>query len=249
MREVISLSIDPDPRVLVSYATRAMFLTPHSTGESEISHAINEQPTLVVAIDFLFWYLYGTTGVDGAEIKAESDRLLSLEVGLEQLDRVLGREGGPMLVLGDLPDVSGAQSPMLAVIQIPASTTIEMANARIRKWAAARAGRVAIVPLHALTAEALAGNPTTFGGVAWSPSMDGSLVQVDRLHPTFAGLVALWARALESLRDAGADVGTGHALDPRVHTESIRAELRRQLSESSTHHPDVEAPAHTPPSN
>ncbi len=249
LRDAISLAVEPDPSVLVSYATRSMFLAPHRIGESEISHAINERPTLVVALDFLFWYLYGTTGVEGVEIGSESDRLLSLEVGLEQLDRVLGQAGGPMLVVGDIPDVSGANSPMLAAIQIPASATIEQANARLREWAGARTGRVAIVPLHTLTAQALAGNPTTFGGVAWSPSMDGSLVQADRLHPTFAGLVALWARALESLRDAGADVGTGHQHDPRVHAESIRARLRRELSASGTHHPDVAAPAQTPPSN
>lgn len=236
LRDVIDLSMDEDPAVLVSYATRSMFLSPHAIGRDEVRHAIRERPTLLVAIDFLFWYLYGWEGADGAAFHTEEDRLASLEHGLAALDEVL-RATDAVVVVGDIPDLTQAHSTMLSVSQLPAVATIDAANARIAAWAStwhAERGRiVAVVPIHELSAAARAGTPTTFGGVAWTPETDGALIQEDRLHPSFEGLAATWARILESARDAGARVGASFSHDPRVHRDAIRERLRVAIEETN----------------
>ncbi|MDA0802952.1 MAG: hypothetical protein O2819_04250 [Planctomycetota bacterium] len=237
LRTVIETTIDPDPAVLVSYATRTMFLSPHATGADEVRHAMRERPTLVVGLDFLFWYVYGTTGVDDQPLRNESARLESLEVGLAELDRLLGpvdaenasRMGRTMLVVGEIPDLNDAHSSMLGEAQIPEPTTIVAANARLKEWVAQHPNRAVIVPMYTLTKDALSGQPTTFGGVAWTPAVDGALLQDDHLHPTFEGLVALWARSLESLRDGGAEIRADINLDPRVHRARIERELHEQV--------------------
>lgn len=232
LRDVIDLSMDENPAVLVSYATRSMFLSPHSIGRDEVRHAIRERPTLLVAIDFLFWYLYGWEGADGAAFQSEEDRLASLEHGLAALDEVL-RTTEAVVVVGDIPDLTQAHSTMLSVSQLPAVATIDAANARIAGWAntwrTERGRIVAVVPIHELSAAARAGTPTTFGGVAWTPETDGALIQEDRLHPSFEGLAATWARVLESARDAGARVGTAFSHDPRVHRDAICDRLRTDI--------------------
>ena len=54
---------------------------------------------------------------------------------------------------------------------------------------------MAVLPLAQLVEELRSGTPFVAGRRTWSERADGPLIQRDQLHPTFAGTVALLARA------------------------------------------------------
>jgi len=108
------------------HATDLFFLNPTGWGELLIGQALEEEPSALVAIDYLFWFVYGGG-------KDEAQRLAELEQGLAWL----GQFPGP-LVIAEIPDMSAAVGKMLARSQLPAPKTLAAANRRIRAWAAAR---------------------------------------------------------------------------------------------------------------
>src|SRR3989442_23267 len=73
-------------------ANAMFFIQPEAAGRYQIDQAIKASPTLVVGIDFLFWFCYG-------EGPTDKDRLQRFEKGLKLLETVLCP-----LVLGDIPD-------------------------------------------------------------------------------------------------------------------------------------------------
>ncbi len=173
-------------------ATGLFFLSPSTNGAREVDGTLAAQPrpTIVVGVDFLFWFTYGAADGDGRAIRDEKQRLAHLEAGLALADRVV--KAGIPLVIGDIPDMSPAVGKMLSKAQMPALDTIARANERIRAWAEERP-RVAVVPLARLVAELRSGKPFEAGRRTWSESADGALIQRDQLHPTFVGSLALLA--------------------------------------------------------
>jgi hypothetical protein len=181
-------------------ATGMFFMSPLATGEAQVGQALamDPPPTLVVAADFLFWFTYGATDAERRPVRDESQRLGTLERGLELLGRIDAK--GIPLVVGDVPDMSPAVGRMLSRAQMPDLGTIELANARIREWARGRP-RVAVLPLARLVADLRSGEPFAAGRRSWSERADGPLIQRDQLHPTFAGTVALLARSEQAAND------------------------------------------------
>jgi hypothetical protein len=173
-------------------ATGLFFLSPSSNGGREVDGTLAAQPrpTIVIGVDFLFWFTYGAGDGDGRAIRDEKQRLAHLEAGLALADRIA--KAGMPLVIGDIPDMSPAVGKMLSKAQMPALETIARANERIRTWAAERP-RVAVVPLARLVAELRSGKPFEAGRRTWSEAADGALIQRDQLHPTFVGSLALLA--------------------------------------------------------
>lgn len=173
-------------------ATGLFFLSPSNSGAREVDGTLAAQPrpTIVVGVDFLFWFTYGAADGDGRAIRDEKQRLALLEAGLALADRVVA--AGIPLVIGDIPDMSPAVGRMLSKAQMPALDTIARANARIHAWAEERP-RVAVVPLARLVTELRSGKPFEAGRRTWSESADGALIQRDQLHPTFVGSLALLA--------------------------------------------------------
>src|SRR6266498_5629682 len=88
-------------------ANAMFFIQPEAAGRYQIDQALKAKPTLVVGIDFLFWFCYG-------EGPTDKDRLQRFEKGLKLLEAVQFP-----LVLGDIPDASGASNDMLPTDQIP----------------------------------------------------------------------------------------------------------------------------------
>lgn len=173
-------------------ATGLFFANPVAVGTAQVDAllAADPRPTIVFADDFLFWFTYGALDAERRPIKDEAQRLALLERGLAQLDRVVA-EGIP-LVVGDVPNMSGAVGRMLSKAQMPQEATLDSANARVRAWAAAKP-RVAVMPLARLVDDLREGKPFAAGRRTWSEADDGALIQRDRLHPTFAGSVAMLA--------------------------------------------------------
>ena len=64
-----------------NFGDRLFFVQPEAAGRYQIEQALKAKPTLLVGIDFLFWFCYG----DGS---TDKDRLQRFEKGLKLLESV-----------------------------------------------------------------------------------------------------------------------------------------------------------------
>lgn len=168
-------------------ASPFFFMQPEVQGKAQIEAAIQARATLVVGIDFLFWYVYGKS-------ESEDARLAKLETGLELLDS-LHRP----LVIGDIPDASVATNSLLRVEQVPSHEVMKQANQRITAWAADRPD-VVVLPLARFMADVLAKRPLTVHGFTQPAEAVPSLLQDDRLHPSPAGCAVLTLAILDQVQ-------------------------------------------------
>lgn len=235
----IMLAIEEPPSVVVrDWSTASFFTRPLEIGPEAVRRCVEGSPDAVLAIDFLFWFAYGVSDAKGQRIVEESQRDGLFEFGLSLLDSI-----EVPILLGDLPDVRGANPRMLSRWQVPSVETLERLNTRLRGWSEARPN-VRIFPLAERTRMALEdrGPPRNARGVRGpreepddagegSHSSDAPkrpLVQRDRLHPTFEGLVLMTEAAILAMEDLPAFAPLGSALgadDPRPLTERLRARI------------------------
>lgn len=230
-REVLRAALPDEGVEVVEHADFLFFRNPHHFGPAMVDAARAEQPSLVVAVDFLFWYAYGTVGPDGGRLASEEDRMKLLERGLAELDRLQ-----VPLVVGDLPDMSGALEArvrMLGAAQVPRPETLATLNARLRAWAADRP-RVAVLSLSGLMAGADATGDRRVGAHTWPVEAAADFLQADDLHPTSDGLIAIaqlveatMVEATDRWRDLGA--ATGPLVTMRTDRDAIRAVLTDQV--------------------
>jgi hypothetical protein len=171
---------------MTNLANVTFFMQPNALGEAQIAQALQAKPTLVVGLDFLFWYCYGQGGEQGA-------RLRHFEQGLKVLQSV------PCpLLLGDIPDASGASKNMLPPYMIPSHQEIAAANTRLKEWAAARKN-VVIVPLNKLMKAAAADQAFTVHGHVLPAGQTRAMLQRDGLHPSSYGCAVLAVATLDAL--------------------------------------------------
>ncbi|MSR44936.1 MAG: hypothetical protein EXS15_06230 [Phycisphaerales bacterium] len=189
-------SVTPAP-IVHHYASELFFANPGLVGKSEIDRALAIKPTLVLALDYLFWYLYGTVTVAGEPMQSEAERLANFEVGLAQLDRVLTTH--VPIVIADIPNMSDAIGKMLYESQVPSGSTIAKANARLTEWVRTRPA-VKMMALTTVLAALKSGGVIEIAGRTWIPADCGPLIQKDQLHPTFAGTVVLAAGLIDLVR-------------------------------------------------
>lgn len=219
-------------------ATSLFFSSPLATGRAQVDAVVEmrAKPTLVLGVDYLFWFTYGALNADRARITDESQRLALLEIGLANVDRILAL--GVPVAVGDLPNMSAAVGRMLSKAQMPKQETLDAANARIRAWAAERP-LVTVVPLAALLKQLEAGEPFRAGSRTWSAKADGPLIQADQLHATFVGSVALLACSEQAVTehfrrsDAPAPTGSAFEHDPAKVGARLRAELDLEAARRS----------------
>lgn len=181
-------------------ASGFFFMDPVAVGSRQVDAVLGRspRPTIVFACDFLFWFTYGALSADRSPIREEPQRLALLERGLALVDRIAA--AGIPVVVGDLPDMSAAVGRMLSRAQMPRRETLDAANLRIAGWAAGKP-LVAVMPLSELIEDLREGTPFLAGRREWSEPADGPLIQRDRLHPTFAGTVALIARTEQAANE------------------------------------------------
>src|SRR5437660_2169066 len=170
-----------------NFGDRLFFVQPDAAGRYQIEQALKAKPTLLVGIDFLFWFCYG----DGP---TDKDRLQRFENGLKLLEAV------PCpLVLGDIPDASGASNDMLPADQIPSAETMSAANRRLKQWAATRR-QVVIVSLSGFMRTAMANQALTIHGHTVPEGKTRDLLQSDKLHPSALGSAVLALAILDALQ-------------------------------------------------
>ncbi len=175
---------DPGASRVTLHATPMFFTRSHAIGPALLDRALRENPTLLIALDYLFWFAYGDVDARGGFLADEHERDELFELGLAQLARF----DGP-LVVGDIPDMSPAIGLMLARRQVPEPATLERLNARLRAWAAARP-EVVIVPLHDMVEQIRRGRGLRIGTRFWAPEQTATFVLPDRLHPSPDGQIA-----------------------------------------------------------
>ena len=168
-------------------ANTMFFIQPEAAGRYQIDQALEARPTLVVGIDFLFWFCYG-------EGPTDKDRLQRFEKGLKLLEAV-----DYPLILGDIPDASGASNDMLPADQIPSAETMSAANRRLKQWAATRR-QVVIVSLSGFMRAAMANQALTIHGHTVPEGKTGALLQSDKLHPSALGSAVLALAILDAFQ-------------------------------------------------
>jgi hypothetical protein len=197
-----TLVVDHDP--VGSATSLSFFLAPLSNGGKQIDKAIAHEPTLLLALDFLFWFGYGL-------VMSEQERLERIEQGLWLLDKFEGT-----VIVCDLPDMSPALGgrgpfgmPMLRPGQVPGRETLKLLNTKIAAWAAEREN-VVVVPLADFIARVHAGEPVEVRGNRWESTE--SLLNKDLLHPSLEGASALVVLAFDRLV----------AVHPEIPEEALR---------------------------
>ena len=166
---------------------RLFFFNPEMAGRYQIDAALEARPTLLVGIDFLFWFCYG-------EGPADKDRLQRFEKGLKLLEAVQCP-----LVLGDIPDASGASNDMLPADQIPSVEAMSAANRRLKEWAAIHK-QVVIVSLSGFMRAAMADRALTVHGYTLPAAKTSVLLQSDKLHPSPPGCAVLALAILDAFQ-------------------------------------------------
>jgi hypothetical protein len=154
------------------------FLQPESQGQSQSERARQSNPSLLVALDFLFWFCYG----DGP---TDKDRLQRFEQGLKFLEPFRCP-----IIVGDIPDASAAVERMLTSDEIPSPAALAAANRRLKSWASGRKQTV-VIPLSAFMRNAMANKSLTVHGHTFAEGKTRALLQEDKLHPSAAGCSVL----------------------------------------------------------
>jgi len=170
-----------------NFGTALFFLSPDALGAQEIAAATNSRPTLVIGVDFLFWFCYG----DG---RTDADRAQHFETGLKLLERI------PCpLVVGDIPDASSAtNTSIISMAQVPSETARRAANTRLKQWAAAHP-QVTVVPLAEFMRDAKANAAIKLHGKTLPAGTTRALIQADGLHPNPRGAAVLSLGILDAL--------------------------------------------------
>lgn len=211
------------------------FTGPVAFSKTALAKLEKQDPTLVVGLDYLFWFGYGMNW------GGEKERLAALELGLKSLEALRC----PIL-LGDFPDMSSAvhaKVQMLPSQAIPTPETLGKLNERLRAWAKDHPN-VVLVPVSKLMGALLAGDELRVGPNIWPKGTVGTLLQDDGLHPTLEGTTGLWLFATQRLLEARTDLPAS-ALESKAGT--IAAKLAPDLKLHLASEPIPAKGGKTPP--
>jgi len=196
---VTSAALGLDSSKVLTIASSMFFMRPLTKGRIAMEQVLEFDPTLVIALDFPFWFAYGS--------RREEQRMEFLIRGLDLMDRI-----DCPIIVGGIPDMTAAIGLMLNARQVPAIDTQEQLDRKVLEWAEARP-RVAFYDLRSSQTK-LDQGPRELFGHPWPPGGE-EILQPDRLHPTLVGLVGLCLDALF-------EVGLGNHID-RTPTEVLAA--------------------------
>jgi hypothetical protein len=169
-----------------SLAEGAMAFSPVESLSRQVRIANAMKPTVVFAIDALFWTAYGPADSDDERVKRLKsccDVLSSIEVPL---------------VVGNLPDMRGSVAKLLGDAAAPSEVERANLNRHIREWATTRSN-VILLDLSQLVDDVRGGGTVPLGVAELSRQETSRIVAADGLHLTSDGEVALATLALSSL--------------------------------------------------
>lgn len=172
------------------FADMMFFARPDTQAEKQLAAAKAKSPSMVFAIDYLFWHAYGAP-------MSDSSRRAAFDKGLARLDQL-----SCPIVVADLPDMSHAVGMMLMAPQVPSVAIQEELNKKLEAWAAERP-RVLLVKLREVVRSAMKNEPVTLGGVKLTGEQARGLLTPSGLHTTADGSILLALECLQRLRAAG----------------------------------------------
>jgi len=224
----------PAPHESVQNLSSAFFFTnPQKYSETQMARALKADPTLVIGLDFLFWSCYGQGSND-------VERLTRFEQGLKLLENL------PCpLVVGDLPDASGAVGKILSAKQMPSSNALATANARLATWAAPRTN-VFVISLANFMRTAAQDEPLAAKHNTFAAGTTRRLLQEDGLHPTTAGCSVLALAILEAV-EAKHNIGKAVKWNPQFIEQSVADAVRTAQLAASTNSAAVKKSAPSEP--
>ncbi len=175
---------------ILRYTNSLFFMQPLKIGPLLMRRALRAKPTLLIGIDYLFWFGYGWMNKDA--------RMHRLEKGLSLLDQFKGK-----IFVGNLPDMHGADPKMLQKGQIPSIASLKKLNARIVQWAKKRP-RVRLFDLSSHVRQMKTKGILIPGGGKEGKLKERhlspkELMSWDRLHPSKKGVHYLLHLVLASL--------------------------------------------------
>lgn len=147
-----------------SSANVMLFKDPVGETQRQLAEATAFKPSIVIALDLLFWDVYGRNNPS------------ALANTLAQLDTL--RTSGTWIVIGDVPLITTASEVMLPKDLIPSTVDLAAANKTIAAWA--KKDHVVLVPLAAWT------EPLRTGAKVKLPTGEtveaAELMAIDGLH-------------------------------------------------------------------
>jgi hypothetical protein len=205
-------AVAPELPPVVTASGDPLFFRQRSAGRAaQVDRALEANPEAVIAVDFLFWYGFGTASAASPQAEARL-RMKRLNAGIAQLQRLVDK--GIPVIVGDLPDVSDAAGAMLYSVigeaQMPSPTTRVNMNTRIANWVDVN-DNVQRLALSQLMRDMQQGKAVRAGGIEWGPTP--RLMQHDKLHPTAEGLLAVAARAVDQLHRVNGHTATRTPVD------------------------------------
>ena len=169
------------PHEEVAYFGEPMFFAdPVVHGKELIERITAYDPTLIIAVDYLFWFAYGDVGLSGEEF-----RIKKFQEGLS----ILGNIQIP-LIIGGIPDMQKAIGRVLSASQVPSFESIQTMNTMLYAWATLHPN-VTVVDIHSLFMALLDDVSIATYSYTWPAGSQEKLLQKDMLHTTFEGTVAL----------------------------------------------------------
>jgi len=190
-----ALTVSHEP--VQNFGNAFFFLQPELIAQQQVARALTNRPTLIIGLDFPFWFCYG-------EGETDEERLARFDYGLKLLDKIQCP-----LVVGDIPDASSAVNKMLRPDQMPSLKAIAAANQRLKAWAADRR-QVAVVELSGFMRKVLANRAIAIRDYTLPNGQTRMLLQNDTLHPSPPGCAVLALAVLDAYQTIRPK---GHATD------------------------------------
>jgi hypothetical protein len=187
LRQYLDAAITAPHAPVENLASATLFLNPDTIAPFQVSLATNRHPTLVIGVDFLFWFCYGNGRTD-------EDRARHFETGLKLLEAI------PVpVIVGDIPDVSFATNTgIISPAQVPSEAARAAANRRLHEWAA-RHPQITIVPLAKFMQAARHNAAITIHEQIVPAGKTHRWLQADALHPSPIGAAMLSLGILDNL--------------------------------------------------
>ncbi len=168
---------------------------PIETARSQASFALEREPTVLIAIDYLFWFGYGARNLEGEPVSSGAERLELLKYGLGLLEPL-----SCPIVLGDIPHYRKDLGRMISPAQMPTPEILDELNRELRRWSEER-GEVIVLPLARELEKAQDDEETVVGDWACRKGRTRDLLQPDRVHLTLEGLVWISYQDLSRILD------------------------------------------------
>jgi len=183
LRQVVKIPVGK----FSNFSNRFCFIYPQGISHKQVADALGTKPSVIFAVDQLFWQLYGN-------FASAEQRLSTFKSALAKLDPITCP-----LIIGNIPDASHSINKMLSASQVPKIETIEKANQILNKWVNKRK-QTAIIDLASFMKLCVSNKEIKLKHITYPEGTTKNLLQSDFLHPTARGAKALSYAVIDSLQ-------------------------------------------------